>query len=121
MDGSSKNRLGIVKNFNEDENIPIFLVSLKAGGAGLFSRSDTVIHMTCGGILQLKIRPQIEFTDLDKKIWSLLTSLSPLNTIEEKILDLHKRKQGLVKDVVSRDEDAIAKLTWEEVLELLQT
>lgn len=47
--------------------------------------------------------------------------LITLNTIEEKILDLHKRKQGLVKDVVSRDEDAMTKLTWEEVLELLQT
>ena len=35
LDGSSKNRLGIVKKFNEDENIPVFLVSLKAGGSGL--------------------------------------------------------------------------------------
>ncbi|HEV8051352.1 MAG TPA: DEAD/DEAH box helicase, partial [Parachlamydiaceae bacterium] len=35
LDGSSKNRMAIVKRFNEDENIPVFLVSLKAGGSGL--------------------------------------------------------------------------------------
>ena len=47
--------------------------------------------------------------------------LITLNTIEEKILDLHNRKKSLVKEVVSRDEEMMAKLTWEEVLELLQT
>ena len=36
--------------------------------------------------------------------------LITLNTIEEKILDLHNRKKSLVKEVVSRDEDMIAKL-----------
>jgi len=40
---------------------------------------------------------------------------------QEKILQLQNRKKGLVKKVVSCDEEAIAKLTWEEVLELLQT
>ena len=47
--------------------------------------------------------------------------LITLNTIEEKILRMQKRKKGLVKKVVSCDDEAIAKLTWEEVLELLQT
>nr|WP_154017680.1 hypothetical protein [Criblamydia sequanensis] len=41
--------------------------------------------------------------------------------IEEKILEMQNRKRGLVKKVVSRDEEAISKLTWEKVLELLQT
>ena len=45
LDGSSKNRLEIVKQFNEDENISVFLVSLKAGGTGLnLVGADTVIH-----------------------------------------------------------------------------
>ena len=47
--------------------------------------------------------------------------LITLNTIEEKILQLQQRKKGYVKKVVSCDEEAISKLTWEEVLELLQT
>jgi SNF2 family DNA or RNA helicase len=46
--------------------------------------------------------------------------LITLNSIEEKILELQKRKKGLVKKVIS-DDEAISKLTWEDVLELLQT
>ena len=45
LDGTSKNRLQIVKQFNEDKEITIFLVSLKAGGTGLnLVGADTVIH-----------------------------------------------------------------------------
>ncbi|MCK4935053.1 MAG: DEAD/DEAH box helicase, partial [Simkaniaceae bacterium] len=45
LDGSSKNRLEIVKEFNRDKTIPVFLVSLKAGGTGLnLVGADTVIH-----------------------------------------------------------------------------
>jgi len=34
---------------------------------------------------------------------------------------MQNRKKGLVKKVVSCDDEVISKLTWEEVLELLQT
>ncbi|MEN9654268.1 MAG: hypothetical protein RL235_380, partial [Chlamydiota bacterium] len=45
LDGTTKNRLEIVKEFNEDARIPVFLVSLKAGGTGLnLVGADTVIH-----------------------------------------------------------------------------
>ncbi|MCK5849476.1 MAG: DEAD/DEAH box helicase family protein, partial [Kiritimatiellae bacterium] len=35
LDGSTKDRLSIVKQFNTERNIPVFLISLKAGGTGL--------------------------------------------------------------------------------------
>jgi SNF2 family DNA or RNA helicase len=45
LDGSTKNRLQIVKEFNENKEISVFLVSLKAGGTGLnITGADTVIH-----------------------------------------------------------------------------
>mgnify|MGYP002720374249 FL=1 len=47
--------------------------------------------------------------------------LVTLNTIEEKIVEMQKNKQGLVQQIVSCDEEALAKLTWKDVLELLQT
>jgi hypothetical protein len=34
---------------------------------------------------------------------------------------MQRRKKGLVKKVVSCDDEAIGKLTWEDVLQLLQT
>jgi SNF2 family DNA or RNA helicase len=47
--------------------------------------------------------------------------LVTMNTVEEKIVELQNRKKELVQQVVACDEEAISKLTWEEVLELLQT
>lgn len=122
LDGSCKDRLEIVKRFNEDQNISVFLVSLKAGGVGLnLVGADTVIHF------DMWWNPAVEnqATDRVHRLGQLqsVTSIKlvTLNTIEEKILELQQRKKGLVRKVVSCDEEAIAKLTWEEVLELLQT
>jgi len=46
--------------------------------------------------------------------------LVTLNTIEEKIVEMQKRKRGIVKKVVSSDDEIMSRLTWEDVLELLQ-
>jgi SNF2 family DNA or RNA helicase len=122
LDGSSKNRLSIVKKFNEDQNIPIFLVSLKAGGSGLnLVGADTVIHYDMWWNPAVESQATDRVHRLGQKNSVSSYKLITLNTIEEKILELHNRKKGLVKEVVSRDEDMLAKLTWEEVLELLQT
>lgn len=122
LDGSSKNRLGIVKKFNEDQTIPIFLVSLKAGGTGLnLVGADTVIHydMWWNPAVENQATDRVHRMGQRSSVSSY--KLITLNTIEEKILELHKRKQTLVKDVISRDDQMLSKLTWEEVLELLQT
>lgn len=122
LDGTSKNRLSIVKKFNEDENISVFLVSLKAGGSGLnLVGADTVIHydMWWNPAVENQATDRVHRIGQKNSVSSY--KLITLNTVEEKILELQKRKSGLVKQVVTCDEEAIAKLTWEEVLELLQT
>ncbi|MBJ7449659.1 MAG: DEAD/DEAH box helicase family protein [Parachlamydiales bacterium] len=122
LDGSSKNRLEIVKHFNEDESIPIFLVSLKAGGAGLnITGADTVIHydMWWNPAVENQATDRVHRMGQKRSVSSY--KLITLGTIEEKILMLQNRKKGLVKKVVSCDDEAMSKLTWEEVLELLQT
>lgn len=122
LDGSSKNRLEIVKSFNEDPRIPVFLVSLKAGGAGLnLVGADTVIHydMWWNPAVENQATDRVHRLGQKKSVSSY--KLITLNTIEEKIQHLQNRKKGLVKKVINSDEEALAKLTWEEVLELLQT
>lgn len=122
LDGSTKNRLSIVKRFNEDETMPVFLVSLKAGGTGLnLVGADTVVHydMWWNPAVENQATDRVHRIGQKNSVSSY--KLVTLNTIEEKIMELQNRKRGLVKKIVSCDEEAIGKLTWEEVLELLQT
>ena len=45
LDGTSKDRLDQVDRFNNSPEIPIFLISLKAGGTGInLTSADYVIH-----------------------------------------------------------------------------
>lgn len=122
LDGSTKNRLQIVKQFNEDAKIPVFLVSLKAGGTGLnLTSADTVIHYDMWWNPAVENQATDRVHRLGQKNSVSSYKLITLGTIEEKIVEMQKRKKGLVKKVVSCDDEAIAKLTWEDVLELLQT
>ena len=122
LDGSSKNRLDIVKRFNEDPNCPLFLVSLKVGGTGLnLVGADTVIHY------DMWWNPAVENQATDR-VWRMgqkqsvsSYKLVTKDTIEEKIVLLQNRKKELLKDIVRSDEEVISKLTWDEVLELLKS
>ncbi len=122
LDGRSKNRLEIVDNFNKDKDIPFFLVSLKAGGSGLnITGADTVIHydMWWNPAVENQATDRVHRIGQTRSVssYKLVTS----GTIEEKIVELQDRKKGLVKKVISCDDEAMSKLTWEEVLQLLQT
>lgn len=122
LDGSSKNRLEVVKQFNEDATIPVFLVSLKAGGTGLnLVGADTVIHYDMWWNPAVENQATDRVHRMGQKSSVSVYKLITLDTIEEKIAELQRRKKGLVKKVVSCDDEAIAKLTWEDVLELLKT
>lgn len=122
LDGSSKNRLEIVNQFNRDPSIPVFLVSLKAGGSGLnIIGADTVIHydMWWNPAVENQATDRVHRLGQERNVSSY--KLITMGTIEEKIINMQNRKKGLVKKIVSCDDEAMAKLTWEEVLELLQT
>jgi SNF2 family DNA or RNA helicase len=122
LDGSSKNRLEVVKQFNEDASIPVFLVSLKAGGTGLnLVGADTVIHYDMWWNPAVEAQATDRVHRLGQKQSVSAYKLITLGSIEEKIAEMQKRKKGLVKKVVSCDDEAISKLTWEDVLELLKT
>jgi SNF2 family DNA or RNA helicase len=122
LDGSSKNRLEVVNQFNEDKSISVFLVSLKAGGTGLnLVGADTVIHYDMWWNPAVESQATDRVHRMGQKNSVSAYKLITLGTIEEKIAEMQKRKKGLVKKVVSCDDEAIAKLTWEDVLELLKT
>jgi SNF2 family DNA or RNA helicase len=107
IDGSTQERLERVERFNRDEAIPVFLISLKAGGTGLnLTGADTVVHFDPWW------NPAVEdqATDRAHRIGQtrVVTAyrLIARGTIEEKILSLSAKKRELVANVLGTEEES---------------
>jgi len=101
LDGASKDRLEQVDTFNNDPNIPIFLISLKAGGTGLnLTAADYVVHYDPWW------NPAVEnqATDRTHRIGQTRQVFSYKmicqNTVEEKILKLQDQKKGVAEAII---------------------
>ncbi len=116
--GSTKNRDAVIDEFRNGES-DIFLISLKAGGVGLnLVEADTVIHYDPWW------NPAVEnqATDRAYRIGQtkavFVYKLIVQNSIEEKIIELQKRKKGLQDNLYSVSKDE--KLNSKELLDLLK-
>ena len=114
-------RIEMVDEFNNNENIKVFLISLKAGGTGLnLTSADVVIHYDPWW----NISSENQATDRAYRIgqqnsvqvYKLITS----DSIEEKINKMQERKEQLSKDILSTKETFINKLSKEEILDLFE-
>jgi len=121
LDGSTIHRWDEVQKFNEQANIPLFLISLKAGGTGLnLTGADMVIHFDPWW------NPAVEdqATDRAHRIGQHKTvynvKLITRDSIEEKVLELQKRKRAVIDATLSADVDIVRSLSWEDVQGLLQ-
>ena len=122
LDGSTKSeqRTRLVNAFNENK-IPVFLISLKAGGTGLnLTGADIVIHYDPWW----NAAAQNQATDRAHRIGQIHTvtvyKLIARHTIEEKILELQENKKALSDQILSEEGVTASQLTKEELLKLLQ-
>lgn len=120
LDGATTNRGAVVEKFQKHAAIPVFLISLKAGGVGLnLTGADTVIHFDPWW------NPAVEdqATDRAHRIGQtrVVTSykLITRDTVEEKILTLQNRKRDVIKATLGGEEELTEAMTWEEIQELL--
>ncbi|MCU0787410.1 MAG: SNF2 family helicase [Verrucomicrobia bacterium] len=120
LDGSTRDRAAVVQQFQGNTTIPVFLISLKAGGVGLnLTGADTVIHFDPWW------NPAVEdqATDRAHRLGQtrVVTSykLIARDTVEEKIVTLQNRKRDIIKATLGGEEEFAAALSWEEIQELL--
>jgi len=121
LSGKTNNRKELVKDFNENVKIPVFLISLKAGGTGLnLVSADNVI------IFDPWWNPSVENQAIDRahrigqkksvNVYRLIVK----GTIEEKIVQLQEKKKSLFDNMVGESNDLFKKLTWADVKELFE-
>jgi SNF2-related domain/Helicase conserved C-terminal domain/SWIM zinc finger len=119
LDGKTTNRKLPVDRFNNDPNIPLFLLSMKAGGHGLNLTSADYVY-----ILDPWWNPAVEAQAVDRA--HRIGQVKPVfayrmiakNTVEEKIAELQSSKRQLADAIISADSGLIKNLSIQD-LELL--
>ena len=103
LTGQTKDRAELVKKFQAGA-VPIFLISLKAGGTGLnLTAADTVIHYDpwWNPAAENQATDRAHRIGQNKAIF--VHKLVCKGTIEDRILDLQKHKSDLVKALLSAE------------------
>ncbi len=120
LDGQTRNREEIVRQFQEDEEIPVFLISLKAGGLGLNLTAAEYVFL-----LDPWWNPAVEAQAIDRAhrigqtrqvfAYRLITR----GTVEEKIAELQKSKKDLADSILEADQSVMSGLTADDLQMLL--
>lgn len=121
LDGSTsiKNRKQRIADFQNGQG-DVFLISLKAGGAGLnLTAADYVIHMDPWWNPAVEDQASDRVHRIGQKRPVTVYRLVVKNSIEDQIVDLHKQKRDLA-DSLLEGTDTAGKISAKELLSLLQ-
>ena len=124
LTGQSKNRGDIVEKFQTGK-IPIFLISLKAGGAGLnLTAADTVIHFDPWWNPAAESQASDRAYRIGQNKSVFVYKLITRGTVEERIQTLQKSKSALSDQLYADSLTSISQLNeqnWQQLLEPLST
>ncbi len=120
LDGATAKRGQVVKEFQSNKDIKLFLISIKAGGVGLnLTEADYVF------ILDPWWNPAVEQQAIDRThrigqnknvfIYKFITK----DTVEEKILALQNRKRKVAESLITTEESFVKSLTVRDIEDIL--
>lgn len=121
LTGSTKveERMQLVDEFNENPEIQVFLISLKAGGTGLnLTGADMVIHYDPWWNISTENQATDRAYRIGQKNNVQVYKLITKNSIEEKIYKLQERKTKLADEMLDTKTKFISKLSKEEIMDL---
>lgn len=120
LDGSTRDRQARVDSFQSDPTIPVFLISLKAGGLGLNLTAAEYVYL-----LDPWWNPAVEAQAIDRSHRIGQTQhvfayrLIATDTVEQKIVELQAHKRELADAILGGDGRLIQSLTREDLEYLL--
>ena len=114
-------RVSLVDEFNSNDNIKVFLISLKAGGTGLnLTGADMVIHYdpwwNASAENQATDRAYRIGQKNNVQVYKLITK----DSIEEKIYEMQQKKSALIDNMLDINTSFVNKLSKEEIMELFE-
>ncbi|MBR9860259.1 ATP-dependent helicase [bacterium] len=118
---SSKDRKKRVKQFQEEDEYPVFLISLKAGGTGLnLTAADYVfiVDPWWNPAVEAQARDRTHRIGQGNKVFSY--KFISASTVEEKIVSLQKKKKKIAKDIIQIEENVIKSLSQEDLKDLFK-
>lgn len=120
LDGSMspKERMKLVEKFDEGD-MPLFLISLKAGGTGLnLTAADYVIHLDPWWNPAIEEQASDRAYRIGQERQVTVYRLIAKGTVEDKIIKLHATKKSLA-DALLEGTEMSSRLGREEIMELL--
>jgi SNF2 family DNA or RNA helicase len=120
LTGQTKNRASKVNAFQNNDNVRVFLISLKAGGIGLNLTEADYVYL-----VDPWWNPAVENQAIDRshrigqtKHVVAVRLICP-NTIEEKVVKLQQSKTKLIGDLLKSNESILSSFSKDDLLGLL--
>ncbi|MEO6521962.1 MAG: DEAD/DEAH box helicase [Mucilaginibacter sp.] len=120
LTGSTRNRQSVVKDFQEDAGIRVFLISLKAGGTGLNLTEADYVYL-----VDPWWNPAVENQAIDRshRIGQnkniVAVRMICTGTVEEKIIQVQETKRELTDGLIKPNNSFIGSLSKTDLLGLL--
>ena len=119
LDGKTRKRQEKVDQFQNDPNIPFFLISLKAGGTGLnLTAAEYVIHMDPWWNPAVEMQASDRAHRIGQENPVFVYKLITRDTVEEKVLLLQERKRALVDQLITNESGFFKSLKKEDIQDL---
>lgn len=120
LTGRTKNREAVINEFQDNPDIRVFLISLKAGGTGLNLTEANYVY-----IVDPWWNPAVENQAIDrcyrigqKKNVVAVRLICP-DTVEEKIMKLQQSKTDRMNDLIKADSSMLKSMSKTDLMELL--
>ncbi|MFA6979303.1 MAG: SNF2-related protein [Ignavibacteriaceae bacterium] len=116
LTGNTRDRESCVKNFQENDKVKVFLISIKAGGFGLnLTAADYVFHYDPWWNPAVEAQATDRTHRIGQKKNVFVYKFITKNSVEEKILLLQDKKKKLVENIISSETGMLKNLTKDDI------